>query len=104
MTVAFAGCILLTNLITNAAAAALMFPISLSMAASLGVSFMPFVIVMMMGTSYALLNPAGYQTNLMVYEPGGYKFADYGRLGLPVTVLAGAVVLALTPIFFPFHP
>jgi di/tricarboxylate transporter len=81
-----------------------MFPIALSMAADLGVSFMPFVIAMMLGTSYAFLNPAGYQTNLMVYEPGGYKFGDYGRLGLPLTVLVGIVVLLITPIVFPFYP
>ncbi len=104
LVVVFVGCILMTNLITNAAAAALMFPIALSMAADLGVSFMPFVIVMMLGTSYAFLNPAGYQTNLMVYEPGGYKFGDYGRLGLPLTVLVGIVVLAITPIVYPFYP
>jgi di/tricarboxylate transporter len=102
--VVFVGSVVLTNLITNAAAAALMFPIALSIATALGVSFMPFVIAMMMGTSYAFLNPAGYQTNLMVYEPGGYTFGDFGRLGLPLTVLVGAVVLLLTPIFYPFYP
>ena len=102
LAVVFLGAIVMTNLITNAAAAAFMFPIALAVATTLQVNFMPFVIILMLGTSYAFINPAGYQTNLMVYEPGGYTFADFARVGIPLTLLVGVVAVLLTPIVFPF--
>ena len=102
LTVVFCGAIVMTNLITNAAAAAFMFPITVSMASQMGVNFMPFVIVLMMGCSYAFINPTGYQTNLMVQGPGGYKFADFTKLGLPLTILVGIVVIILAPLIFRF--
>ncbi|MBV9175351.1 MAG: SLC13 family permease, partial [Chloroflexi bacterium] len=100
--VVFVGAIVMTNLITNAAAAAFMFPIALSVATALQVNFMPFVIVLMLGTSYAFINPAGYQTNLMVYGPGGYTFGDFARIGIPLTIIVGVVAVALAPIVFGF--
>jgi di/tricarboxylate transporter len=103
LTVVFLGCIVMTNLITNAAAAAFIFPIALAVAGDLGVNFMPFVIVLMLGTSYAFINPAGYQTNLMVYKPGGYTYGDFAKVGVPLTLLVGVVTLVLAPIVFPFH-
>jgi di/tricarboxylate transporter len=102
LTVVFAGAIVMTNLITNAAAAAFMFPIALAIAADLGVSFTPFVVILMMGTSYAFINPAGYQTNLMVQVPGGYVFMDYVRIGLPLTIIAGIIGILLAPLVYPF--
>lgn len=102
LAVVFVGCIVMTNLITNAAAAAFMFPISLAIAADLGVSFAPFIVILMLGTSYAFINPAGYQTNMMVYEPGGYEFVDFAKVGLPLTIIAGAVVIFLAPLVYPF--
>jgi di/tricarboxylate transporter len=98
----FLGCVLLTNVITNAAAASIMFPVAISLSTSLGVSFTPFAVALMLGTSYAFINPAGYQTNLMVQEPGNYTFIDFARLGLPLTLLVGAIVLILTPIIYQF--
>ncbi len=98
----FFGCILLTNLITNAAAASIMFPIALSLSISLGVSFTPFAVVLMLGTSYAFINPAGYQTNLMVQEPGNYTFLDFAKLGIPLTILVSIIVLLLTPQIYQF--
>jgi di/tricarboxylate transporter len=98
----FLSCILLTNIITNAAAASIMFPVALSLSISLGVSFTPFAVVLMLGTSYAFINPAGYQTNLMVQEPGNYTFMDYAKVGLPLTILVGAIVLILTPLIYQF--
>jgi di/tricarboxylate transporter len=83
----FFGCILFTNIITNAAAASIMFPVALLLSTTLGVSFTPFAVVLMLGTSYAFINPAGYQTNLMVQEPGNYTFLDFAKLGLPLTIL-----------------
>ena len=98
----FIGCILLTNIITNAAAASIMFPVALSLSNSLGVSFTPFAVVLMLGTSYAFINPAGYQTNLMIQEPGNYTFMDFAKLGIPLTILVGIIVLAITPLIYQF--
>jgi len=98
----FLGCLLLTNVITNAAAASIMFPVALSLTASLGVSFTPFAVVLMLGTSYAFINPAGYQTNLMVQEPGNYTFLNFAKLGIPLTILVVVVVLILTPLIYQF--
>jgi len=89
-------------LITNAAAAAFMFPITVSIVSDLGVSFMPFAVILMLGTSYAFLNPAGYQTNLMVQGPGGYEFMDYVRVGAPLTILVGIIVILLAPLVYSF--
>ncbi len=98
----FIGAIIMTNVITNAAAAAFMFPVALSMANSMGVNFMPFVMILMLGTSYAFINPAGYQTNLMVQGPGEYTFMDYVKVGVPLTILAGTVAVLLAPIVYGF--
>jgi di/tricarboxylate transporter len=94
--------LLTTELITNAAAAALMFPFAVSTAAALDVSYRPFVIAVMMAASAAFATPIGYQTNLMVMGPGGYRFLDYVKIGVPLDLLIAAVTLALAPIFFPF--
>lgn len=102
LAVIFVGAIIMTNVITNAAAAAFMFPVAVSMANGLGVSFMPFVIILMLGTSYAFINPAGYQTNMMVQEPGGYTFMDFVKVGVPLTILVGIVAVVLAPIVYGF--
>ncbi|PSN05802.1 SLC13 family permease, partial [filamentous cyanobacterium CCT1] len=93
---------LLTEIITNNAAAALVFPIALSLSESLGVSFMPFVIAIMIGASASFSTPIGYQTNLMVYGPGGYKFSDFMRVGIPFNLLFWGITVLITPAFFPF--
>lgn len=98
----YVGTIIMTNVITNAAAAAFMFPVALSLANSLGVSFMPFAMVLMSAATSAFINPAGFQTNLMVQEPGGYTFGDFARVGLPLTILVGAVVLSVAPLVYGF--
>jgi di/tricarboxylate transporter len=103
LAVIFIGCVILTNIISNAAAAAIIFPIALSMAGQLQVNFTPFVIAMMLGTSYAFINPVGAQTNMMVMEPGGYSFGDFVKIGVPLTLVLAVFVVALTPIVFPFH-
>ncbi len=68
---------LLTELVTNNAAAVLMFSVSTELAGQLGVSFLPFVIAVMMAASASFLTPIGYQTNLMVAGPGGYRLVDF---------------------------
>ena len=95
--------LLATELISNNTAAALMLPLGLSAASQLGVSYMPFVIAVMMAASAGFATPFGYQTNLMVYGPGGYKFIDYVKIGLPLDFLIAAVTIALAPLAFPFH-
>jgi di/tricarboxylate transporter len=98
----YVGTVVLTNVITNVAAAVLMFSVAVSLSTSLGVSFLPFAMVLMSGASHAFINPAGFQTNLMVQKPGGYVFSDFARVGLPLTLIVGAVVLLLAPIVYGF--
>src|SRR5690606_22401248 len=93
---------LFTEVLTNNAAAVLVFPIAAATAATLGVSFEPFVFVIMMAASAGFATPIGYQTNLMVYGPGGYRFSDYVKFGVPLNLLVGAVTVVLAPIFWPF--
>ena len=92
----------LTELISNNAAAALLFPVALSTAAALGVDPRPFVIAVTIGASLSFLTPIGYQTNLLVYGIGGYKFSDYTRLGIPLNLVTVTVVMILLPRVFPF--
>lgn len=92
----------LTETVTNSAASALIFPISISIAMSMNVNIMPFVIVVMMAASASMSTPIGYQTNLMVYGPGGYKFTDFTKIGLPLNLIIAAITLTLVPIFWPF--
>jgi di/tricarboxylate transporter len=94
--------LIVTELITNNAAAALMFPFALATARSLGVSYLPFVIAVMMAASAGFATPIGYQTNLMVYGPGGYRFTDYMKIGIPLDLLIMAVTVAIAPVVFPF--
>ena len=102
LAVVYAGCILMDTLTTNVASAALMFPIAMGMAGNLGVSFMPFAITVMIGSSCSFISPMGYAANLMVYEPGGYVFTDYAKVGIPLTIVVGIVTVFLAPIFFKF--
>jgi di/tricarboxylate transporter len=93
---------LLTALITNAAAAALIFPLAAAAASALGVDFRPFVIAIMMAASASFVTPIGYQTNLMVYGPGGYHFSDYVRIGLPLNLLLWLAAMLVIPQVWPF--
>lgn len=102
LAVIFVGTIAMTNVISNVATAAFMFPVALSMSKMMGVSAKPFVMVLMVAASCAFVNPAGFQTNLMVQKDGGYTFADFARVGLPLTVLVGIVVLIVAPIAYGF--
>jgi len=86
---------LLTELITNNAAAVLMLPVSLSTASSLGVPPEAFAVVVAVAASASFITPIGYQTNLMVMSPGGYRFGDYTRVGWPLSVLILAVTVAV---------
>ncbi len=98
------GTLLLTELMTNNAAAALSFPIAFGLAESFGVSYMPLVMAVAYGASASFLTPYGYTTNLMVQNIGGYSIGDYFRAGLPLTVVYSITVLLLIPVVFPFFP
>jgi di/tricarboxylate transporter len=92
----------LTEVITNNAAAAVIFPIAFSLSQSLGVSFIPFVVAIMIGASASFSTPIGYQTNLMVYGPGGYRFSDFLRVGIPFNLLFWAMTVIIAPRVYPF--
>jgi di/tricarboxylate transporter len=102
LAIIFVGAVIMTNVLSNAAVAAFLFPVALSLANSMGVGFTPFAMVLMLGISYAFINPTGYQTNLMVQAPGNYMFMDYVKAGVPLTILTGIVVLLLAPIVYGF--
>lgn len=91
-----------TEIITNNAAAVLVFPIAMNSAEALGVNPMPFVICIMVAASASFATPIGYQTNLMVYGPGGYRFSDYLRIGIPLNLLFGVLSVLLVPLIWPF--
>ena len=102
LAVIFIGCSFMTNVITNNAAAAFMFPIALSTASQLGVSFMPFAITLMVSASCAFITPTGYQTNMMVWGPGEYKFTDFVKIGTVMTLIVAAMTIVLTPLIYRF--
>ena len=89
-------------LMTNNAAAVLVFPIAQATAERSGVSITPFVVALMLSGSNDCGTPIGYQTHLMAYSPGGYRFGDYVRFGGPLNLLMLVVGGLLIPIFFPF--
>lgn len=92
----------LTEVITNNAAAVLLFPFCLELAKLYDVDARPFLIGLTLAASASFMTPIGYQTNMMVYGPGGYRFTDFVRIGAPLNLLLGIVAVILVPIFWPF--
>jgi di/tricarboxylate transporter len=92
------------QLMTNFGAAVIMFPIVMSSAQCLGVSPYPFVFTMMAAAGCNFMTPVTYQTNLMVYGPGGYTFMDFPKLGVPLTLLVAILATLIAPQIFPFMP
>ena len=92
----------LTEFVSNNAAAVVLTPIAIAVATGLGVSPWPFVIGTMLAASNAFMTPIGYQTNTFIYGPGGYTFGDFLRVGAPLSVLLAAAATVVIPIFFPF--
>ncbi|MGI8773535.1 MAG: SLC13 family permease [Actinomycetota bacterium] len=95
---------LFTEVITNNAAAVLMFPLALSVAAQAGLDPRPFAIAIAVGASASFLSPIGYQTNTIVYGMGGYRFTDFIRVGLPLHLLVITVASIVIPIAWPLNP
>ncbi len=98
----YVATVLVTEMITNNAAAVLMFPLALSIEITLGVDPMPFVMIVFFAASCSFITPIGYQTNLMVQGPGGYSFIDYVKVGLPLTFIIGVAVINLVPMVWGF--
>ncbi len=98
----YAMTVIFTELITNNAAAVLMFPIGMALAEQLGVDHLPFIIAIMFAASASFMTPIGYQTNLMVYGPGRYRFSDYLKIGAPLSLLIGTTSVLLIPFIWTF--
>jgi di/tricarboxylate transporter len=105
-TVIMAGLFILTSLASqvmpNPAAAVLLVPIALNTASDLGVSPYPLAMTVAVAASAAFLSPVGHPANLLIMGPGGYRFSDYIKVGLPLTLVIFLVVMLVTPIFWPF--
>lgn len=97
------GTMLLSEVMANTAAAAVMFPIAVQAATGVGADPRAFAVAVLIGGSCAFLTPFGYQTNLMVYGLGGYRFSDYLRLGAPLDVVVAVVAVAVIPLVFPLR-
>ena len=91
-----------TELLSNATVAVLVTPIAVALAESLGVDPRPFLVAVMMAASAAFATPFGYQTNVLVYQMGGYSYLDFVRVGLPLNLITWAAAMVAIPIFFPF--
>lgn len=98
----YVATVLLTEVLTNNAAAVLMFPVAMAFGEQLGVSFLPFVLGVMFAASASFITPLGYQTNLMVMGPGRYRYGDFARLGLPLSLVVGVVAVVLIPLVWAF--
>lgn len=94
----------LTEVITNNAAAVLVIPVVLSMTTSLGVPAEPFVIAVMMAASASFATPLGYQTNMMVFGPGGYRFSDFIKVGVPMNLFIGLLTVAVISVVYGISP
>jgi di/tricarboxylate transporter len=94
---------LVTELLSNNAAAILMFPIALETAAQAGLQVRPFAIAILFAASLSFLTPIGYQANTLVWSMGGYRYRDFTRLGAPLTVFCGVATTVLVPLFFPLR-
>ena len=99
----YVSTVLATELITNNAAAVLMFPLAQIMSVNLNASLLPFAIIIMFGASSSFMTPMGYQTNLMVQGAGGYTVKDFFRVGVGLSLIVGIMVIAIVPLVWPFN-
>jgi di/tricarboxylate transporter len=92
----------LTELVSNAAVAAVMTPVVIALANTMGIEPRPLVVAVMIAASASFATPIGYQTNMLVYGPGGYRFTDFLKVGIPLNLSVGLIASALIPVFWPF--
>src|SRR5205085_2075163 len=102
LTLLYGATLLLTEVLSNAAVAVLLTPLAVALAESLGVSPRPFVIAVMLAASAAFATPFGYQTNVLVFGLGRYRYLDFVRVGVPLNILTWLVGAAVIPRLFPF--
>ena len=102
LVVLYVATVIVTEMITNNAAGVLMFPIAMAVAHDGNASFLPYVVTIMVGASAGFITPIGYQTNLMVYGPGGYRWMDYIRFGTPLSIVVGIATVLIVPRVWPF--
>ena len=95
---------ILTELLSNNAVAVVVTPLAIGLAHSLGLDPRAFVVAVMFAATLAFATPIGYQTNTMVYGPGGYKFTDFTHIGLPMNIVTGITACLLIPVFWPLVP
>jgi di/tricarboxylate transporter len=93
---------LLAEMLHHNAAAALMFPVAIAAANQAGVDPRSFVIAIALGANSAFASPVAYQTHLLVYGPGGYKFTDFVRVGIPLNIICAVIALTVIPYVWPF--
>ena len=91
---------LLTELLSNNAVAVVVTPVAIGLAQTLGLDPRPVLILVMLGASFGFATPIGYQCNLLVYGPGGYRFSDFLRIGIPLNLLCGVVACLVIPLFY----
>ena len=95
---------ILTELLSNNAIAVIVTPVAIALAHNLGLDPRPLVVAVMFAATLAFATPIGYQTNTMVFGPGGYKFFDFTRIGLPLNIITGVTACLLIPVFWPLVP
>jgi di/tricarboxylate transporter len=91
----------LTELVSNNAVAVVVTPIAIGLAAALGIDARPLVVAVMVAASASFATPIGYQTNMLVYGPGGYRFTDFMRVGIPLNLTVGLLASAVIPMLWP---
>jgi di/tricarboxylate transporter len=93
----------MTEVMSHAAVAVIFTPIAMQLAISLGLDPRPFAVAVMFSASLAFSTPIGYQTHMMVYGPGGYRFTDFVRMGLPLDIVTGITACLTIPVFWPLQ-
>jgi di/tricarboxylate transporter len=91
----------LTELVSNNAVAVVVTPIAIGLASAMGIDARPLVVAVMVAASASFATPIGYQTNMLVYGPGGYKFTDFMRAGIPLNLSIGLLASLVIPIIWP---